>query len=157
MRRDAVEKSGFFEEYLGGTSMVEEPDYAYRVLKNGYKIYFDSSITIFHYPQENGNKALTASNPTEWLYNYFFNLLISFVKHGRIKNIPLILAYYYLLMIKHTFVSKLTFVNYITVFKGFIKGIRKGYELFIRNGGNPYYTPLRYKKISIKELKIWRQ
>ena len=72
-RREVLDKVGFFEEHFIGTSMVEEPDIAYRIVKSGYKLYFNASITVFHYPQSDGNIAEMKGRRADWFYYYFFN------------------------------------------------------------------------------------
>lgn len=151
IRKEALDKSGFFEEYFIGTSMVEEPDLAFRIIKNGYKIYFDSSITIMHYPQHNGNIALISTQRAKWFYFYFYNLLIFFVKYGRFFQTFFVFIYCIILSLKHSFKYKLSIKNYLHMISGFFKGYQKGYALYKKNthNKNKYFTPFRHDKKNI--------
>lgn len=154
IRKTALDKSGFFEEYFEGTSMVEEPDIAYRVLMNGYKIYFDASISIMHFPQNNGNLAYINTKRAEWFYYYFLNLLIFFVKYGRFVNLPFVFIYCILLSAKHVVLHRMPLKNYFKMVSGFFNGINKGYLLYKEQKGNIYYSPCRFEKKNIVQIKF---
>lgn len=151
-RKTALDKCGFFEEYFEGTSMVEEPDIAYRVLMNGYKIFFDASITVMHFPQNNGNLAYIKEKRAEWFYYYYFNLLIFFIKYGRFVNLPFVFIYSILLSAKHLVIYKMPLSSYFIMLSGFFNGIKKGYKIYKEQKGKIYYSPCRYKKISIEKI-----
>lgn len=134
--------------------MVEEPDIAYRVLRNGYKIFFDASITVMHFPQNNGNIAYMHEKRAEWFYYYFFNLLIYFVKYGRFINLPFVFIYSILLSAKHLIIYKMPIACYFKMISGFFNGIRKGYKIYKDQKGTIYFSPCRYKKEYINEINI---
>ncbi|MES2284326.1 MAG: glycosyltransferase family A protein [Bacteroidota bacterium] len=159
IRKAALDKSGFFEEYFEGTSMVEEPDIAYRVLMNGYKIYFDSSITVMHFPQVNGNLAYINTKRAEWFYYYYFNLLIFFIKYGRFKNLPFVFIYSILLSAKQVLKYKMPLNSYLKMQSGFFSGLKKGFRLYKEQKGKLYYTSCRHNKKTIVEIsftKTWK-
>lgn len=103
-KRSALNKVGFFDERLSGTSMLEEPDIAYRLLKSGYRLFFSSASKVLHYPQHNGNIALKNKNLYNWTKDYFFNQYLFAFKNHRIQFIPLIYVY-------------VTFRSFITLYK----------------------------------------
>lgn len=153
-KREILEKIGFFEEAFEGTSMVEEPDMAYRIVQQGYKLYFDTSITVKHFPQINGNIAYMKTKRAEWFYYYFFNLLTFFTKYNRLINLPLVFIYTVLLCTKHILLYKMSLKSYLVMLKGFFGGIKKGLSLYRSQKQNKYYTPYRIQKQTIHEIKI---
>jgi GT2 family glycosyltransferase len=153
-RREIIEKIGFFEEGFEGTSMVEEPDMAYRMVKLGYKLYFEASITVKHFPQINGNIAYMKTKRAEWFYFYFFNLLIFFTKYNRLLNLPLVFIYTILLCTKHILLYKMSLKSYLVMLKGFFNGIKKGRGLYNSQKQNKYYTPYRIPKQTLHELQL---
>jgi glycosyltransferase involved in cell wall biosynthesis len=152
-RREALDKVGFFEEYFLGTSMVEEPDIAYRVMKSGYKIYFDASITVFHYPQYNGNVAEMKSKRAGWYYYYFYNLSIFYLKYRRIWNLFFLFLFCFLLSLKQTFKHGLAFKDYIRMLGGYFHGLKRGLEVSRISSPHKYYTPVRHTKTEYEFLK----
>lgn len=145
-RRDVLFSVGFFEEYFAGTSMVEEPDIAYRILKSGYKLFFCADITVFHYPQHNGNIAEMRNKRSEWFYSYFYNLCIFYLKYGRFVNMPFVFCYCVLLSTKHVILYRQGLKGYLRMVKGFIDGARMGLKIFRMHDVNVYYTPPRKEK-----------
>ncbi len=141
-RRIVLEKVGYFEEKLIGTSMVEEPDIAFRVIKNGYKIYFDSSVTVLHNPQKDGNIATMNSKAYDWFENYSYNVLFHFAKYGRWFNIPFVFIYLYLVINKNIVFKGKGFVEGNYIFIKALQGLREGYHIY-RNSTKIYYTPER--------------
>ena len=153
-KHDVLTKIGFFEEAFEGTSMVEEPDMAYRIVRSGYKLYFDASITVKHFPQINGNIAYMKAKRAEWFYYYFFNLLIFFTKYNRLINLPLVFIYTILLCTKHILLHKMSVKSYLVMLKGFFGGIKKGSSLYALQKQNKYFTPYRIPKQTINEFKL---
>lgn len=153
-KREVLDKIGFFEEAFEGTSMVEEPDMAYRIVQLGYKLYFDASVTVKHFPQINGNIAYMKAKRAEWFYYYFFNLLIFFTKYNRLINLPLVFVYTILLCTKHILLHKMSLKSYGVMLKGFFNGINKGLNLYRIQKQNKYYSPYRIPKQNIHELKL---
>jgi glycosyltransferase involved in cell wall biosynthesis len=151
-KKNVLNKVGFFEEYFEGTSMVEEPDIAYRVTKNNYKIYFDASVTVKHFPQYNGNVAYMKSKRAEWFYFYFYNLLMFFTKYNRFINLPIVFAYTILVCTKHIFLHKMPLSSYSRMLSGFFNGAKKGFKLYSFNKDNVYFSPYRFPKQTIHEL-----
>lgn len=151
IRRSAIEKCGFFEEYFQGTSMVEEPDFAYRILNNGYQIFFDASITVVHCPQGSGNLAIMNARRADWFHYYFHNLVIFFVKYGRFANLPFVFAYCILVSLKHVVLHRLNAKQYFYMMGGFFSGLRKGLKLFHVQRQRIFYTNYRYPKQNIEE------
>lgn len=153
-RKEVLDKVGFFEEYFLGTSMVEEPDIAFRILKSGYKLFFSAEITVFHYPQHNGNIAEMKSKRADWFYYYFFNLCIFYLKYRRIWNMFFVFIYCILLSIKHVIKFRLDFKDYIKMISGFFKGVRRGLEIAAYSKERIYYTPVRGDKRPYQCLKV---
>lgn len=146
-RKEVLEKVGFFEEYFIGTSMVEEPDIAYRIVKSGYKLFFNASITVHHFPQFNGNIAEMKGKRADWFYFYFFNVSIFYLKYKRFWNVAFIFIYSVLLSLKHTFKYRLTVRDYVRMMSGFFDGVNRGYHISkISDLTNKYFTPVRHKK-----------
>lgn len=145
-RKKVIDKVGFFEEYFSGTSMVEEPDIAYRIVKSGYKLYFNTSITVNHYPQYNGNIAEMKSKRAEWFYYYFFNLCIFYLKYHRFWNIIFVSIYSFTLSFKHVFQYKLSFADFKRMISGFFDGLKRGSQISKLTSTNKYHTPVRFEK-----------
>jgi glycosyltransferase involved in cell wall biosynthesis len=146
-RKDVLDRVGFFEEHFIGTSMVEEPDIAYRILKSGYKLFFNASITVFHFPQVNGNIAEMKVKRADWFYNYLVNVSIFYLKYKRFWNMFFVFIYSFLLSLKHTFKYRLRFRDYIRMMSGFVHGVKWGYQISKSAGKkNRYYTPVRREK-----------
>lgn len=151
-RKEVLDKVGFFEEYFSGTSMVEEPDIAYRIIKSGLRLYFNASITVMHYPQHNGNIAEMKSKRADWFYFYFYNVSIFYLKYDRTWNIPLVFFYSILLSLKHTLKFGLDLSDYKRMLSGFFCGVKRGKEIERLNSKDKYYTPVRFKKKSYHPL-----
>ncbi len=92
-KRSALQKVGYFEENLIGTSMLEEPDIAYRILKKKYRIYFSSNTRVRHYPQYNGNIQTKKGKNYDWQKDYYFNQYFFMFRNERKKYFPLIFIY----------------------------------------------------------------
>jgi GT2 family glycosyltransferase len=92
-KRKALEKVGYFEEALAGTSMLEEPDIAYRVMQAGFKLYFSSRTKVKHYPQYNGNISTMRKKRYLWLRNYFFNQYYFLFRNQRFRYFPFVMVY----------------------------------------------------------------
>jgi glycosyltransferase involved in cell wall biosynthesis len=92
-KRSALEKAGFFEENLRGTSMLEEPDIAMRLLQNDYRLYFSSNTKVQHFPQHNGNINTRKGKQYSWQRDYYFNQYYFMLRNKRKKYFPLIFTY----------------------------------------------------------------
>lgn len=152
--KKALDEIGFFEEAFDGTSMVEEPDMAYRLIKRGYRIYFDASTTVQHFPQKNGNLAYMRSKREEWFYYFFFNLFLFYAKYGRKLLLPLVFAYSLLVCTKHVLIHKMPLSSYGRMIRGARKGAKTGLHLYESQKTNPYFCSYRNPKTSIHELKL---
>ncbi|MBP9068760.1 MAG: glycosyltransferase family 2 protein [Bacteroidia bacterium] len=151
-KKEVLSKVGFFEEYFEGTSMVEEPDVAYRVIKSGYKIYFCADTTVKHFPQYNGNVAYMKEKRAEWFYFYFYNLLIFYTKYKRSINLPIVFVYTLLVCTKHIIIHKMPLSSYGKMFRGFFGGIKKGNEIYEVEKASPYFSNYRLPKQKIKQV-----
>lgn len=151
-KREVLIKVGFFEEYFEGTSMVEEPDMAYRVIKSGYKVYFCADTTVQHFPQYNGNVAYMKEKRAEWFYYYFYNLLMFYSKYQRNLNLPIVFVYALLVCTKHIVIYKMPLNGYVKMFKGFFGGIRKGNSIYEAEKVSPYFSNYRSPKQKIKQV-----
>lgn len=92
-KRSALDKVGFFEEGFRGTSMLEEPDIAYRLMRNNYKLYYSSLTQVAHFPQHNGNNSSKSSSRILWLQGYFFNQYYFLLRNRLHLYAPFVLAY----------------------------------------------------------------
>lgn len=151
-RKEVLDKVGFFEEYFEGTSMVEEPDVAYRVIQSGYRVYFCTDTTVQHFPQYNGNVAYMREKRAEWFYYYFYNLLIFYTKYKRTINLPVVFIYTVLVCTKHIIIHKMPLSSYGKMFKGFFGGIKKGKAIYETEKASPYFSHYRSPKQKIQEL-----
>ncbi|MDZ4664518.1 MAG: glycosyltransferase family 2 protein [Bacteroidota bacterium] len=151
-KKEVLTKVGFFEEYFEGTSMVEEPDMAYRVIKSGYKVYFSADTTVQHFPQYNGNVAYMKEKRAEWFYFYFYNLLIFYTKYKRTINLPIVFVYALLVCSKHIIIYGMAISGYTKMFKGFFGGIKKGGLIYKIEKASPYFTNCRSPKLKITHL-----
>ncbi|MBX2895000.1 MAG: glycosyltransferase [Cyclobacteriaceae bacterium] len=151
-KRVVLNQVGYFEEYFEGTSMVEEPDIAYRIIQSGHKIYFNASITVYHYPQYNGNIAEMKDKRATWFYYYFFNLSVFYLKYGRVLNMLLVFFYCIALSIKHVIKYSLNIKDYKKMISGFFNGFKRGMQIKKLNESYKYHTPTRYEKKSYKPL-----
>jgi GT2 family glycosyltransferase len=152
IRRSVINQCGFFEEAFDGTSMVEEPDYAFRILKNGHRIFFDASCTVMHYPQKDGNIASIESNRARWFRSYFHNLAIYFIKYGRFWNLPFVFLYCLSLSGKHIVQHSMRITDYFAMVGGFFSGIRKGFQLYSHDRTKPFFTDCRSHKQLLQPL-----
>lgn len=98
-RRNVLEKVGGFDELLIGSSIFEETDISFRVKKSKYNIYFDSSITVKHFQQKNGNIALKNNKYQEWFYCYYHNLIYIYLKNRFYIRFFFVLFYVFFRMI----------------------------------------------------------
>jgi glycosyltransferase involved in cell wall biosynthesis len=147
-----LKEIGFFEEAFDGTSMVEEPDMAYRIIKRGYRIYFDASTTVQHFPQKNGNLAYMRSKRDEWFYYFFYNLFLFYTKYGRMTTLPFVFTYSILVCTKHVVKYKMSVTFYARMMNGVFKGIKEGLRLYRQQKMNPYFCPYRQEKYTITEM-----
>jgi len=153
-RKDVLQQVGFFEEYFIGTSMVEEPDIAYRIVKSGYKLFFDASITVLHYPQFNGNIAEMSGKRADWFYYYFFNLSIFYLKYGRVANMFFVFIYSQVLSLKHVLKFRLSYSDYRRMVGGFFEGFNRAREVAKLPTPAKYYTPLRFEKKTYEPVTV---
>ena len=155
-RKEVLREVGFFEEHFIGTSMVEEPDIAYRIVQSGHKLFFDASITVLHYPQHNGNIAEISSKRADWFYHYFFNLCIFYLKYGRVVNMFFVFIYSLILSLKHIIKFKLSYQDYKRMVSGFFAGFRRARQVARLPTPAKYYTPLRFEKKTYEPLTMQR-
>ena len=92
-KRQALESVGYFEENLKGTSMLEEPDIAHRLLMTGYKLYFSSRSKVKHFPQNNGNIGIKNEKIYQWEKDFYFNQFFFMFRNKRTKYLPFIFTY----------------------------------------------------------------
>jgi glycosyltransferase involved in cell wall biosynthesis len=92
-KKHILQTVGYFDENLIGTSMLEEPDIAYRVLKTGNRIYFSVATKVLHFPQKNGNVNTQRLQRSKWLSNYFFNQFYFLFRNRRVIFFPFVLVY----------------------------------------------------------------
>ena len=144
---------GFFDEAFDGTSMVEEPDMAYRILNRGYRIYFDATTTVKHFPQKNGNLEYMRSKRDEWFYYFFYNLFLFYTKYGRKATLPFVFAYSMLVCTKHIVKYRMSLKNYSYMMKGIFRGIKAGLNLYHEQQTNLYFCPCRQMKSAISEIR----
>jgi len=145
-KKEVLEKVGFFEEYFEGTSMVEEPDMAYRIIQSGYRVYFCANTTVQHFPQHNGNVAYMKQKRAEWFYYYFFNLVMFYAKYKRTFNLPVVFIYALLVCTKHIIIHKMSISSYGKMWKGYFGGLKKGKLIYETEKASPYYSHYRLKK-----------
>jgi GT2 family glycosyltransferase len=92
-KKEALDLVGYFEEALAGTSMLEEPDIAFRLQQQGYSLYFSSLTKVKHYPQHNGNINTLRKEHYQWVRDYFFNQFYFMIRNRRKKFFPFIYMY----------------------------------------------------------------
>lgn len=92
-KKEALVKAGYFDENLAGTSMLEEPDIAYRLLKWNYKLYFSSNTRVKHFPQYNGNINTRKGKTYLWQRDYFANQFLFMFRNKRTAFFPLVFIY----------------------------------------------------------------
>jgi GT2 family glycosyltransferase len=92
-KSSALKKVGYFEENYLGTSMLEEPDIAYRLQKSNYKLYFSSNSKVKHFPQYNGNINIRKGKNFRWQRDYFINQYFFMFRNKRTGYFPLIFIY----------------------------------------------------------------
>jgi glycosyltransferase involved in cell wall biosynthesis len=153
-KKNVLNQVGYFEEFFAGTSMVEEPDIAYRIVQSGYKIYFNATITVYHYPQHNGNIAEMKGKRATWFYFYFFNLSIFYLKYGRLFNMLFVFIYCMALSVKHVLKYSLNGKDYIKMISGFFAGFKRGMQVNGLSKKLKYYTPVRFEKKSYSPVTL---
>lgn len=79
----SVRNSHFhYEPSYIGTGIHEETDFARQFIRAGYSISFRSAITIYHFPQKNGNAFFKDRDPFPWYADSFFNFGMYHRKFG---------------------------------------------------------------------------
>jgi len=122
-RRQLILDVGLFSERLVGTGIMEEPDVCLRIRKLGHRIFFDATTTVHHYPQVNGNVAEVDTNRVHWFYGYFYNLALYWKTNGRYVELILSVPYVGLLALKQLVKHKLSFSDYLYMFRGYFGGM----------------------------------
>lgn len=151
-KKEILEKVGFFEEYFEGTSMVEEPDIAYRIIQSGFRVYFCAGTTVQHFPQHNGNVAYMKEKRAEWFYYYFYNLVMFYAKYKRAFNLPIVFLYAILVCTKHIILHKMALSSYGKMWKGYFGGLKKGKMIYETEKASPHFSHYRSPKQNIKLL-----
>ena len=113
---------GMLDEMFIGTGIMEEPDIALRIQKKGYKIYFDASCTVKHYPQNNGNLAALDNNRAWYFYCYFNNLVYCLRKNDEFYKLFFCFGYAVLLTLKQTIQYKLSITDFFHILNGYFTG-----------------------------------
>lgn len=123
-RRALFEKVGTFDERFVGSGIMEEPDIAIRIRRLGYRIYFDASVTVLHYPQRNGNLALREQGRTGWYRDFFHNFVFFQRKYGRGWFALTSLPYHVLLAARQVVLRRLGLRDFLTMMGGYANGFR---------------------------------
>jgi glycosyltransferase involved in cell wall biosynthesis len=69
-RKSVLDKIGGFDEEYKGTGDWSEPDLAFRVKKEGYKLIFDSRVYLEHRPSRDGIYASRGNNSFSKAHNF---------------------------------------------------------------------------------------
>jgi hypothetical protein len=109
-------------------------------------LFFDASITVWHYPQHNGNIAEMKGKRADWFYFYFYNLCIFYLKYDRKWNMPFVFAYCIVLSFKHALKYSLGLKEYKKMVSGYFHGAKRGITIGKLSNGNKYYSPTRLPK-----------
>ncbi|HVG14155.1 MAG TPA: glycosyltransferase family 2 protein [Chitinophagaceae bacterium] len=144
-KQKALGEVGFFEENLRGTSMLEEPDIAYRLLMKGYKLYFSSGTQVKHFPQHNGNITIKGKQKREWLKGFFFNQYFFMFRNKRLKYFPFLFIFLvYRSMVESFKLDKMPFRFLDLPFTALIAAY-KHWKIEKGNYNSPWYTPRKLK------------
>ena len=121
-RRNLFDKVGYFDERFIGTGIMEEPDLAIRVRRLGYKIFFDASTTVMHFPQSNGNVKIKKQNQATWYYNFLYNYSLYHIKNGIGYKLFLFLPFNLLLVLNVVVKNRFSLRTGLLIFKGYVDG-----------------------------------
>jgi len=86
-RREAFEKAGGFDGNFVGNAMREESDLSFRVRDAGYILVFDPENYFIHLKAPRGGTR-AKTDRMDWYADFFHNDLYFFLKHGKIRWIP---------------------------------------------------------------------
>lgn len=147
-KSSALEKIGYFDENLIGTSMLEEPDMAIRLMKNKYKLYFSSNSKVKHFPQHNGNINTRKGKHLSWISGYFFNQYYFMFRNQRKKYFPLILTYLVYRSVVEGLKSKSFSLKYLLIPFSTFFAAAKSWQRNYRSYKHPWHTP-RVNSVSV--------
>jgi glycosyltransferase involved in cell wall biosynthesis len=147
-KKQALEKVGYFEENFKGTSMLEEPDIAFRILMTGYKIYFSSRTKVRHFPQHNGNIGSKNEKRFDWEKDFYFNQFFFVLRNKRTRYFLFVFAY---LLYRTVFIAiknKMVFFPFLVLPFSAFKRARANWKQKQSEYRNEWYTS-KHAKIEI--------
>jgi len=149
-KKQALEKVGYFEENLKGTSMLEEPDIAYRLRRTGHKLYFSSRSRVKHFPQNNGNIGTKNEKVYQWEKDFYFNQFFFMFRNKRIKYLPFLFTYLLYRTIFTSIKNKAISFQYLLLPFSAFKHARNHWKEKRFDYQNDWYT---FKNTNIEILK----
>lgn len=78
--RQAIEKTGFFDERYTGVAVREETDFAIRIIAAGYRIPFRAAAAVFHHRSNSGGVG-DGGNALFFNRLYYYNEMLFATKH----------------------------------------------------------------------------
>jgi GT2 family glycosyltransferase len=90
IRRDVLDKIGFFDENYKGISSYCEPDMALRILRAGYTIVYNPKAIVYHLVSTRGIFSARASTYNEG-YNLIYFLLKNIIPYYGLSCLPRVL------------------------------------------------------------------
>jgi glycosyltransferase involved in cell wall biosynthesis len=151
-KRSALAKAGFFEENLRGTSMLEEPDIAFRLLQNNYKLYFSSNTKVHHYPQHNGNINTRKGKQYSWQRDYFFNQFYFMLRNKRKRYFPLIFTYLMYRTVLESVQNRKLSMKYLALpITSFLSAV-KSWKYEQRRYVKTWHTPKKFELEILKQV-----
>lgn len=139
-KRAGLEQIGFFDENLKGTSMLEEPDMAYRLIQKGFRIYFSSRTKVQHFPQYNGNINTKKGKRQEWLFNYFHNQYFFVLRNRRIIYLPFVVLYLTYRIAVEAITNKIMSLRFLCIPFTSLRAAFKTWEKEKQNYQQPWFT-----------------
>jgi GT2 family glycosyltransferase len=122
-RRSIFDRAGYFDEAFIGTGIMEEHDMAIRVRRLGYKIFFDASTTVLHFPQQNGNVVIKNKNQVGWYHSFFTNFAYYHRKHKLRYRLIFFFPFNLLLTVKVMLQHKLSLSDGVFMLKGYFNKV----------------------------------
>ncbi|HEX9614456.1 MAG TPA: glycosyltransferase, partial [Bacteroidota bacterium] len=126
--RSVQKQAGFFESGLVGTSILEEPDYSERILRQDLRILFSNRISFPHNPQLDGNKAVRAFEPVEYYRAFHHNEVFYFLKNRHRLLLMFVVPFCFLRSVKQAFQHNRSMKDAWSMFAGVFNGIQSYYR-----------------------------
>ncbi len=122
-RRQALLTFGGFDAGMRGTANLEEFDVSERIRSEGWRIWFDGSTTIRHFPQPGGNADAESRDVESYYRDLHHNLALIYRRHRSIIQIPLAGCWAAGRSIRKGIEHRLSLRSVARIWRGFTEGL----------------------------------